>query len=101
MKNGVELKVRLVGALVKGGRKVAEVKEKTLGTYKCGCCGTEFGSYVNKAGPRLCQNCVELRRALKGFLKRGLSAAEVMKRGKKLLGNGKPVKAEPVVETTE
>ena len=67
-----------------------EPRTKVLGTYKCSCCGKEFGSYVNKAGERLCKDCVELRRALKGFLKRGLQPAEVLKRGKKLLG----VKAE-------
>lgn len=61
-------------------------QEKVAGTYKCNCCGKEFQSKVNKAGDRLCQDCVELRRALKGFLKRGLSEAEVMKRGRKLLG---------------
>ena len=53
---------------------------------KCGCCGKGFESKVERKEERLCKDCVELRRALKGFLKRGLEAKEVVKRGRKLLG---------------
>ena len=63
-----------------GAKKVVECK--------CGCCGVKFQSGVARGGERLCKDCVELRRSLKGFLKRGLSGAEVVKRGKKLLKVG-------------
>jgi len=53
---------------------------------KCECCGTQFISNRARSGEKLCKDCVELRRALKGFLKRGLGAAEVLKRGRKMLG---------------
>ena len=66
-------------------------------SYKCGCCGEEFESHRARTGEKLCANCIELRRALKGFLKRGLSSEEVLKRGKKLLGV-KPVKRAKKVE---
>lgn len=64
-------------------------KQKVELTYKCDCCGIKFLSHRARQGEKLCQNCVELRRALKGFLKRGLSEAEVLKRAKKMLVPGK------------
>lgn len=64
---------------------VQEAKQKVQVTYSCDCCGAKFISNRARQGEKLCVNCIELRRALKGFLKRGLSAAEVMKRGKKLI----------------
>ena len=73
---------------------------------KCDCCGKQFISNRARSGEKLCKDCVELRRALKGFLKRGLEAAEIMKRGRKMLGvkaESKPkakAKAEPKVEAT-
>jgi len=68
--------------------------EKVSVTYKCECCGNEFVSHRARTGEKLCSNCIELRRALKGFLKRGLSEAEVLKRGKKLLKTAKVEEAE-------
>ena len=64
---------------------MVEQRAKVEIACKCACCRKDFTSYANRAGERLCKDCVELRRALKGFLKRGLTGAEVMKRGKKLL----------------
>ena len=64
---------------------------------KCGCCGEEFESHRARTGEKLCADCIGLRRALKGFLKRGLSSEEVLKRGKKLLGV-KPAKRAKVEE---
>ena len=67
-------------------------------TYKCDCCHSEFVSHRARAGEKLCSDCIELRRALKGFLKHGLSEADVLKRGKKLLKvNGRKAE-EPKVE---
>ena len=72
---------------------------KVAVTYKCQCCGKEFVSNRARSGEKLCVDCVELRRALKGFLKRGLVEAEVLKRSKKLLkANGEKAKVEEPVE---
>ena len=60
-----------------------EAKKKVA--MKCDCCGKEFESGRERKGEKLCVDCVELRRSLKGFLKRGLTAVEVMKRSRKLL----------------
>ena len=68
--------------------------EKKVVECKCGCCGVKFESGVARGGERLCKDCVELRRALKGFLKRGLEPVEVMKRGRKLLGVKREAKKE-------
>lgn len=62
-----------------------EPKVKKVVMMKCDCCGRTFESGRERKGEKLCVDCVELRRALKGFLKRGLSEAEVMKRSKVLL----------------
>ena len=65
--------------------------------YKCDACGAQFTSHKTRTGEKLCANCIELRRALKGFLKRGLSSEEVLKRGKKLLGVKRAKKVEEQV----
>ena len=62
------------------------LKPKVEITYTCDCCGQQFISHRARQDEKLCQDCVELRRALKGFLKRGLSEDELIKRGQKLLG---------------
>ena len=64
---------------------MSEEKVKKVVEMKCDCCGVKFESGRNRVGEKLCKDCVELRRALKGFLKRGLSEVEVLKRGKKML----------------
>lgn len=61
-------------------KKVVELE------MKCECCGRKFVSHRARTGEKLCKDCVELRRALKGFVKRGLSPAEVLKRSKKMIG---------------
>ena len=61
------------------------VQEKKVVKMQCDCCGREFNSGRERKGEKLCVDCVELRRSLKGFLKRGLSATEVMKRARKML----------------
>ena len=65
-----------------------EVTKKVV-DYKCDCCKAAFISNRNRTGEKLCVDCVELRRALKGFVKRGLSEVTVASRAKKLLGIGK------------
>lgn len=85
-----------VGDVVKPEEKVTQLKpgegpestplrQPVQLTYKCDCCGSDFESHRARQGEKLCVNCVELRRALKGFTKRGISAAEVLKRSEKLL----------------
>ena len=61
------------------------VQEKKVVKMQCDCCGREFESGRERKGEKLCVDCVELRRSLKGFLKRGLTKVEVMKRSRKLL----------------
>ena len=61
------------------------MEAKKVVKMQCDCCGKGFESGRERKGEKLCVDCVELRRALKGFLKRGLSKVEVMKRSKKLL----------------
>jgi hypothetical protein len=61
------------------------VKEKKIVQYSCDCCGRAFESGRARQGEKLCVDCIEIRRALKGFVKRGLSEAEVLKRGQLLL----------------
>lgn len=65
------------------------VQQKQQHTYKCDCCGKDFVSNRARQGEKLCVDCVELRRALKGFVKRGLTATTVINRAKKLLEVGK------------
>ena len=64
---------------------MSEEKVKVTVDYICDCCGQGFVSNRARSGEKLCVDCIELRRSLKGFLKRGLSSAEVIKRGRKLL----------------
>jgi len=52
---------------------------------KCDCCGSPFVSKKVRAGDKLCLDCVELRRALKGFVKRGLSKEVILKRAAKMI----------------
>ena len=61
-------------------------QQKKEVTYKCECCGKDFISYKVRTGEKLCADCIGIRRALKRFVKPELSGAEVLKRGKKLLG---------------
>jgi len=68
-------------------------RQKVVLQYKCDCCKEQFESHRARSGEKLCASCIGLRRALKGFLKAGLSSEELLKRGKKLLG----VKREPKV----
>lgn len=67
------------------GQQTAVEQKSKQQEYVCDCCGKKFTSNRVRQGEKLCVDCVELRRALKGFIKRGLSAAEVLKRGKKLI----------------
>ena len=52
--------------------------------YVCTCCGTKFISGRAKE-EELCSLCIELRRSLRGFVKRGVSVPEVLERASKLL----------------
>lgn len=62
-----------------------EKEEKVAIKYTCDCCKGEFESHRVRSGEKLCVNCIEIRRALKSFVKRGLGEDEIIKRGKKLL----------------
>ena len=53
--------------------------------YECESCGSKFLSHRARQGEKFCVVCVELRRALKGFLKRGLSEDQILERSQKLL----------------
>ena len=65
-----------ISAAQAAGRKTTD--------YTCVVCGTEFISGRAKE-EILCLDCVELRRALRGFEKRGIPKEEVLERAKKLL----------------
>ena len=54
---------------VKKEEKVEEVKGQV---FNCGVCGVEWESKVKRSGVRLCVECVELRRSLNGFVRRGM-----------------------------
>ena len=64
--------------VVKDGKKVI--------TYKCDECHVAFDSRKVREGDKLCKDCIEIRRALKGFIKRGLTAETIVKRGAHMLG---------------
>ena len=77
-----------------------EPRVKVVLQYKCDCCEEQFESHRARSGEKLCVNCIGLRRALKGFLKAGLSSEEVLKRGRKLLGvKQQPKVKEPVAQS--
>lgn len=63
-----------------------EQKQKVELNYKCQCCKETFVSHRARNDEKLCATCIGLRRALKGFIKRGIEPSEVLKRGHKLLG---------------
>jgi methionyl-tRNA synthetase len=61
-----------------------EKVKKEIG-YRCEVCGRQFSSGRERKGEKLCVDCIELRRALKGFLKRGLTEAQILERARKVL----------------
>ena len=69
----------------KAEKKEEAVEEKGQ-TFNCGICNIEWHSKVKRAGMRLCEICVELRRALNGFTRRGLETEELRTRVEKILG---------------
>ena len=66
----------ILSAAQAAGRKTTD--------YTCVVCGIEFVSGRTK-DEILCLDCVELRRALRGFEKRGIPKKEVLERAKRLL----------------
>jgi len=62
-----------------------EMKVTKVVNYECGCCGETFESHRVRNGEKLCKECIELRRALKGFLKAGLTSKELIAKAQKLL----------------
>jgi len=66
-------------------KKMEEQKVQKVVGYECGCCGKEFESHRVRNGEKLCKECIELRRALKGFLKAGLTSEELIAKAQKLL----------------
>ena len=66
--------------------KMEEVEVEEKGQkFNCGVCGVAWSSKVKRSGMRLCEVCVELRRMLNGFGKRGLEVEELRKRVEKIL----------------
>ena len=65
--------------------KQAEEKAEKGQTFNCGICNVEWSSKVKRAGVRLCAECVEIRRALNGFVRRGLEVKDVKIRAQKAL----------------
>ena len=64
----------------------AEVVEVEKGQkFNCAICGIDWESKVKRAGPRLCVTCVELRRSLNSFLKKGLETEELKTYVEKIL----------------
>ena len=76
MKKGKVKEVKQVEA------KVEEVKGQK---FDCGVCGREWESKVKRSGLRLCVECVEMRRAVNGFVKRGLELGDVNVRLEKVV----------------
>jgi len=64
---------------------VTQMNPKKVVTYTCGCCGEDFVSHRVRNGEKLCKECIELRRALKGFLKQGLTSEALLAKAEKLL----------------
>jgi len=64
---------------------VTQMTPKKVVAYTCGCCGNDFESHRVRNGEKLCKDCIELRRALKSFLKSGLSSEELIAKAEKLL----------------
>lgn len=56
---------------------------KTI-NYVCTCCGVEFVSGRVKE-EILCLDCIELRRTLRAFEKRGIEKEQILDRARRLL----------------
>ena len=65
-----------ISAAAASGRKTID--------YICTCCGTPFVSGRAKQ-EILCVDCIEIRRALRGFQTRGLTTSDILNRAGKLL----------------
>jgi len=68
----------------KHGLSAAQVNGRKTIVYTCTCCGKEFESGRSKE-EILCIDCIELRRTLRAFQKRGLSKEDILRRAKHLL----------------
>lgn len=79
-KQGTEVVAEAQG---EAGAVTAQAKVEL--TYSCDCCGGPFKSGRIRNGEKLCVNCIEIRRSLNGFVKRGMTASEVLSRAKQLL----------------
>jgi len=44
--------------------------------YKCEFCGRKFKSRKQRAGQKLCRNCIELRRLVRSWVKDGVWVKE-------------------------
>jgi hypothetical protein len=69
----------------KGGEDTMVEDAKELVKFDCAICGVEWTSKVKRAGERLCETCVELRRALNSFINRGLELETLKERTEKIL----------------
>ena len=45
-------------------------------TYECGFCAREFVSHKKRYGIKLCQNCIQLRRLIRRWVKQGIWVKE-------------------------
>jgi len=68
------------------------MEQETKGQeFKCAICDCDWFSKVKRSGPRLCKVCVELRRAMNGFLngsgdRKPLGVEELKERIDRILG---------------
>lgn len=46
--------------------------------YKCSFCNRDFKSGRQRIGPKLCKNCVELRRLIRQWAKQGVWVKEAI-----------------------
>jgi len=54
-------------------------------TFKCDTCGVDWSFKINRAGPKRCKDCTEIRRSLNGFVSRGISLKDLKERIEKIL----------------
>ena len=59
-----------------------EVKEYT---FDCATCGQKWSFKINRSGVKRCKDCAEIRRALNGFLNRGITVKDLMARVESVL----------------
>ncbi len=44
--------------------------------YTCEFCGRRFGAQRERTGPKLCRNCIEIRRLIRSWVRDGVWVSE-------------------------